>query len=412
MMVGPTHEMTTDLCLPAFEAACPKELIIRHLQGKRRYDLHGGRTVKYGSADKPQAVEGKNLAAWWGDEARYWPVQSWRNMLARLRDLRARRLQAVLTSTPAMGWLEDEFGSGRPDRRSFTISTRENEHNLAPGYIADLRRSYPPRLARSLIDGEFSVLSGAVYEEFEEQKHAVEWDYDPRFPLWVSWDFGVRAASMLFAQEVGDFGAVTRCGKKLPPRSVVVFSEIQTEELATQWQIPLVKERLVEFGRKAGLPGPAPVWQIVVDPAGNQRSQGNSTTIVEMLQAAFVDGDGRSVVRWETAVDQRNIPNRIARVSGALHPVEGEPTLYFGKGLFRPDASTREGQIAARRGVVKSVRGSTYPEKGGRRTSDRPQENEPNGYEHARDTLEYLVVRQQNDVPRRTSSVRPKLSRI
>jgi hypothetical protein len=264
LMAGPTHEMTRDLCVPAFEAACPRELIVRYVKSEKRYDLRGGRTVKHASADKPSTLEGRNLAGFWADEARYWPAESWRNLLARLRAVEARRLQGLVTTTPAMNWLADEFNASKPGRVVYRASTLENAHNLAPGYIDDLRRTYSPRLARSLIDGEFSVVSGQVYEEFDDAKHLVDWAYDPALPLWLSWDFGVRAASILFAQQVGRWPVTTRDGRTLPPGSVVIFDELQLEQKPTAHQIPDVQRRLA--GRK--------VSRIVCDPAGRQRGPG------------------------------------------------------------------------------------------------------------------------------------------
>jgi hypothetical protein len=374
LMAGPTHEMTRDLCVPAFEAACPRELIVRYVKSEKRYDLRGGRTVKHASADKPSTLEGRNLAGFWADEARYWPAESWRNLLARLRAVEARRLQGLVTTTPAMNWLADEFNAGKADREVYRASTLENAHNLAPGYIEDLRRSYSPRLAKSLIDGEFSVVSGQVYEEFDESKHLVDWRYDPSLPLWLSWDFGVRASSILFAQQVGPFGADTLDGRRLPPHSVVIFDELQLEQKPTAHQIPDVQRRLA--GRK--------VSRIVCDPAGRQRDQASGMPSIRLLEEAFGQtGPLGRMVSWNTAVEDRHIPNRIARVGGALSPVSGEPTLYL-------DRSLRDGH---RRGVVKALRGSVYPERGGKRLDDRPKEDE---LEHARDTLEYLVVGVQN----------------
>ena len=380
MMVGPTHEMTLDLCVPAFEAACPPELVVGHRKSEKKFELRGGRTVKYGSADKPRSLEGRNIAAFWCDEARYFPSESWRNVIARLRDKSARRLQGVVTSTPAMNWLEEEFNRGVAERVRYRISTTENAHNLAPGYIDDLRRRYSPRLAKSLIDGDFSVVAGQVYEDFDETRHVVDWDYDPRFPLWLSWDFGIRASSVLFAQVVGDFGAVDRKGRRIPPRSVVVFDEVQLEQKPTAHQVDPVKKRLA--GR--------PVARIVCDPAGKQRSQDTGLQSTAILREKF-----GPIVRWEEEFVDRHIPNRIERVCGALNPVEGEPTLYVARSMLSPDDP-----VAARRGLVKSLRGSVYPEKDGRVTSDLPKVDE---FEHARDTLEYLVVHAQNQTGRRPS---------
>lgn len=378
LIVAPTWRMLERLSLEAFHTVCPSVLIRAEHKSERRIDCINGARVYFGSADNPGSLEGMNLAWFWIDEARLVSVEAWRVLLGRLREKRARLLQGFVTTTPAMGWLADEFGGGRADRAVFRCSTLENARNLAPGFIDDLRRSYSARLARSLIDGEFSAISGQVYEEFDAAKHLVEWRYRPDLPLWLSWDFGVRAASILVAQWTGDFATRDAAGREIPPRSIVVFDELQPEQVATAHQIPRVRALL-----KASCGGAAP-WAVVCDPAGNQRDQATGMPSVALLRAEFGD-----IVRWATAVDDRHIPNRIARVCGALAPVEGPPRLYFARGLTQHAQGTPE----ARRGVIAMLRGSTYPEKAGRVSSDHPADGE---YEHARDTLDYLVVGAQN----------------
>lgn len=386
MLVSPTFSMLWRTLIPAWERACPEQLR-KHIKKERRYVLWHGGSVWYGTAEVPESLEGTNLAWYWGDEARYWPVQSHRNMLSRLRLKSARRPQAFYTTTPAMGWLSDEFNSDRPGRAAYRISTRENAANLADDYIENLERTLSARMARSIIDGEFSVIDGQVYEEFDEARHVIDWQHDPRLPLWASWDFGVRQSAIIFAQPVGPFGATTRDGKRLPPHSLVVVDEIMPEQTPTARQIPLVQAALAQrFGGRA-------LDRIVCDPAGNQRSQDTGLRSVTMLQDAF-----GPIVRYETEIQERDIPTRIGRVQGALAPVEGEPTLYVARDLARQNT---------RRGVVKALRSAVYPEREGRRLSDRPREDET---EHARDVLEYLVVRWQNEskhagAPQRTRVV-------
>ena len=379
-IVAPTWQMLTRLSLDAFLRACPKQLIAEHHRTERRIELVNGSTVLFGSADRPGALEGTNLAWAWVDEGRLVSSDAWRVIVGRLREARARQLQCVVTTTPAMGWLEEEFNRGKPNRRAIHASTAENAKNLAEGTVDELRRTYSPRLAKALIDGQFAVLAGAVYEDFDETRHVVDWEYDPRHPLWLSWDFGIRASSVLFAQVVGDFGAVDRKGRRIPPRSVVVFDEVQLEQKPTAHQVDPVKKRLA--GR--------PVARIVCDPAVKQRSQDTGLQSTAILREKF-----GPIVRWEEEFVDRHIPNRIERVCGALNPVEGEPTLYVARSMLSPDDP-----VAARRGLVKSLRGSVYPEKDGRVTSDLPKVDE---FEHARDTLEYLVVHAQNQTGRRPS---------
>jgi phage terminase large subunit-like protein len=105
MLVSPTFPMLWRTLIPTWEKACPPELRPQHLKGERRYVLAHGGSVWYGTAKDPDTLEGTNLAWYAGDEARYWPRKSHQNMLARRRDARARRPQAIYSTTPGFGWL-------------------------------------------------------------------------------------------------------------------------------------------------------------------------------------------------------------------------------------------------------------------------------------------------------------------
>jgi phage terminase large subunit-like protein len=369
LMVGPTWQMTTRLTLDAFLSACPPALIREHHKSERRIELVNGSRIYFGSADKPGSLEGTNVAWAWLDEGRLVGAESWRTIIGRVRDRNARVPQAFVTTTPAMGWLS-EFFDGTDGRPAISCSTVENAHNLAPGFVEQLRRSYSPRLAKSLIDGEFSVISGQVYEEFDEARHCIPWAYDPRLRLLLFVDFGVTAPAVLFAQETGDFPYRLPDGRDLPPRSIVVFDELMADQTPTQRLVPLVQKRLA--GRR--------VDAIHCDPAGNARDQASGMPSVAMLRAAFGD-----VVRFETDAATRWIPNGIARVQGALSPVEGDPTLYVADALRNGPA----------RGIVKALRGYRYPEaKDGRPGSDHPLKDGVT--DHAMDALRYGVIGTQN----------------
>ena len=376
LMAGPTHEMTRDLCVPAFEQAMPKGMIVRYAKSEKRYDLRGGRSVKHGSADNPSSLEGRNIAGFWSDETRYWPVASWRNIVARLRERRARRLQGIVTTTPAMGWLAEEFDAQREGRTTYRASTRENAHNLAPGYIDDLARTYSPRLFKSLVEGHFSVVAGQVYEEFDDARHAVDWEYDPRLRTGLGIDFGVACPSVLVWQQTG-VDRILPGGRIMPAGSIVIFDELHPDNTPTARLVPAIAARL--GGKMLGdrYVGGRRIDVIYCDPAGNARDQASGMPSVHLLRSAFGE-----VVRYTTAPAETWIPNGVARVQGALSPADGSPPrLYVARGLLS----------GGKRGVVKSLRGYLYPEaKGNRPQSDVPIHDPV--HSHAMDALRYAVV--------------------
>jgi len=375
LMAGPTHEMTADLCIPAFEKACPKGLILDYSKSEKWYALKGGRFVKHASADKPATLEGKTIAGFWADEARYWKRKSWENLIARLRDVNAKAPQGLVTTTPAMNWLATEFDAGKKGREVYRASTIENAHNLDPEYIADLRTTYSPRLFKSLVEGFFSVVEGQVYEAFDDARHLVDWKYDPRLPVFAFQDFGVRKAAVLFAQETGNFPTHLD-GHTLPPHSLIVFDELQPEQKPTERVVPMMRAVL----KKHGIRG---IDAVYCDPAGNARDLNSGMTSVHTLQAEF----GR-VVSFQTDPRHTWIPNGVGMVESALNPLEGDPTLYLDRRLSQRTARETDNDYS--RGVYKSLRGYSYPEAKNGRTSDHPAKD--GTFDHCCDALRYGVV--------------------
>lgn len=376
MIVAPTFGMFERLMRPAWEAALPKELIVSHSSKDRCYHLRGGRRVWYGTAEVPASLEGTNLAWFWGDEARYWPKKSHENMLARLRLLKARRLQGIYTTTPAMGWLEEEFNTGRRSRYSYRASTRENAHNLAPDYIENLERSYSPRLVKSLVDGHFTVIEGQVYEVFDDERHLIDWTLNPRLPVTVWMDFGVRKSSVLFSQHT-DHVYRTPDGRELPPDTHIIFDELQPEQKPTERVIPLILDVLQRHGIRQ-------VAAVFCDPAGRARDIASGMPSVHLLEAAF----GR-IVRYQTAPEYTFIPNGVAVVEGLLSPASGAPRLYLARTLAQRTQRTKDSDYS--RGIYKTLRGLQYPQaKDGRPVSDHPLKE--GHLEHCGDALRYGCV--------------------
>jgi hypothetical protein len=381
LMAGPTHEMTRDLCVPAFEKAMPRGMIRRYAKSEKVYYLRGGRTVKQASADKPSSLEGRNIACFWSDETRYWPEESWRNTIARLRDANARRLQGIVTTTPAMNWLATEFNSGRPGRELYRASTRENERNLAPGYIEDLARTYSPRMFASLVEGHFTVVAGQVYEDFDHARHLIDWTYDPELRTGLGIDFGVACPSVIVWQQLSAPRVVG--GRILPAGSIVIFDEIHPDNTPTQRLIPAIAAKLGGRVEGSRYIGGKRIDTIYCDPAGNARDQASGMPSVHLLRAAFGEaGAFGQVVRFTTKPKWTWIPNGVALVQGMLAPADGSPPrLYVARALAK----------GPQRGVVKSFGGYLYPErKGNRPPSDVPVHDAV--HSHVMDGTRYTAV--------------------
>ena len=376
MLVAPTWGVLHKTTLRQFfdvsdpeAGACPRELVAEVNAGKRYIRLVNNARIYYGSADRPGTLEGANLAFFGLDEARLVRPAAWKVLVGRLRDARARKLQARVVSTPLASWLREEFGEGREGRSAVHGSTRENAHNLAPGFIEDLERTYSAREARVLIEGEFGLLVGAVYEEFESKTHLVDWAYKPNLATLEAWDFGYRCPAVLWAQFVPE-GDMLSNNKRAPPGGAyVVFDELIRDNLTTEVAALEAKRRGYKVDR------------IYCDPAGDGTQSAVGLTDVSVLKDTRCFG-GRPEVRWTTDPRFRHIPYGVTLVRGLLKNTKGETRLYVARSLDKPKD---------RRGIVKSLEGYAYPEaKDGRPQSDDPIKD--GVFDHANDALRYLAI--------------------
>jgi hypothetical protein len=384
MILGPTLGELYRFVRPAFLRYCPPQLIAKHLREERAYLLTTGQRVYYTTAWSANRIQGTTLGVFWGDEMRYWSHESFLAMVLRIRDVAAPHPQGILTSTPAMNWMHREFFTGLASedglRRAFRISTRDNQGNLSPLYIRNLEKTFSPKTCRSVIEGEFVLADGRVFESYDPEKHLLD-DYRPRDAwntvLWI--DFGIRQASVLFAQETPAYPVPAirgGTGIMLPPNSLIVLDELQPDNTSTERMLPMIEKIMKE--REIGY-----ISKIYCDPAGRARDEASDNTSVRVLQKAF-----GCRVDSETG-DLRHIPTGVAMVESMLQPLDGEPRLYFDRRLTRPDRKTPGNDFS--RGVIPMLQCYAYRDRReGHPTSNIPKDD--GYYEHVADALRYGVV--------------------
>jgi hypothetical protein len=380
VIVAPTYGQLSRGALRTFfdvddpdAGLCPKEWIAEVNVGKR-YFLHpnGARTY-WGSADSPRSLEGWNGAWFWMDEPGDCKLRAFQVLVGRLRDPKAKWIQGYVTGTPRPGWLWREFNSGKPGRGVVHASTRENAAHLAPGTIEELERTYSAREARVLIDGEFGLLVGAVYEEFERKTHLVEWAYRPGLRTIEFWDFGYRRPYVGWAQLVpGGTVLITAAGPLRAPvgGAWIVFDEFTDENITTE----LLAGRAKDKGYQ--------IDEIDCDPAGEGTQSASGLNDVAVLRSIHC-ANGRPDIRFTTEPRWRHIPNGVAIVRGMLKNARGEARLLVAKSLDKPTAA---------RGIVKDLEGYAYPEaKDGRPVGDDPVKD--GLHDHGCDAIRYFAVR-------------------
>ncbi|HEY7976384.1 MAG TPA: terminase large subunit [Ktedonobacterales bacterium] len=162
-LVGaPTHPMLRDAAQRMFFDLCPPALIRRHIKTEQRTVMRNGSEILWRSLDQEQRTRGLNLAWFWLDEAPFCGYEAWRLLKAALRQP-GYATAAWATGTPhgRDGYARDFELLPRAGHALYRASTRDNAHNLPPGFIEDL--GYTGAFAEQEIEGQFVAFDGLVY---------------------------------------------------------------------------------------------------------------------------------------------------------------------------------------------------------------------------------------------------------
>ncbi len=330
------------------KATLPKEYVPRVVdkQGECYLDFGDGAPVFLRSATDPGGYDGLDVGWAAGDEARHWTREAYNVFIGRVR-VPCPLPQKVFASTPAMHWLSDEFNSGKADRHLITAPTRENLKHLAPTFITDLKLSYSRRLQRAILEGEFTVLEGAVYEAFDPTPTS-PWaiDYEPAGALhrshkhFLAVDPGYRRSSWFFIAERG-------------PLDWVVYDQLQGES-RSDWSC-------VEEVNGRG----HPIDEIWTDPAANATQSALNLDTMAMLQG--VKTRNKAPIRYITG-PYRSVSFGVDKMRVLMGDPEGglPIRLRFARQLL-------EQERGKARGFIRSHASYSYGEvKEGRPLSDEP----------------------------------------
>lgn len=344
----------------------PKELwpALVDKQKECYLDFGGGTHVFLRSAKNYDGYDGLDVAWAAGDEARYWSLMAWSVLQGRVR-VPAPLNQTVLASTPAMGWLSDEFDNELPDRRLIVAPTRENIANLREGYIDDLKLSYSPRLWRALVEGEFTILEGAVYEDFDSSSRS-PWiiDYEPTVDVladqrcYLMVDPGYRRSAWAWGVQTGY-------------ASWLVYDEFAGENMTDQACV-------AEVNRRGW-----PIDEIWVDPAAKATQSYEGANTLKAMRGIRVRG--KRPFRMLKAAN-REIAFGVDKTRVLLgNGDKYQPRrLRFAKRLLDIERGKK-------RGIVKDLAAYRYPEdKDGRAISDIPLKDGVT--DHYCDAVRYFAV--------------------
>lgn len=275
-IVSPTYNLLHRVTLREFrrlvtltERRTGEAIIAYERKGERFIELVNGARIYYGSADRPQSLEGSTVAWIWGDEARYFPVETWRILNARCREPRAARRCIVLTTTPAMNWLYEEFViKATADHDDIHCSALDNPY-LPEDYVDRLRASFSTTFFEQYVLGEWRALEGVVYPQYDPVKNHRWWDIDPTMPIHIGVDFGINNPAAVFAQAHGD--------------RLYIVGEYTPKDITTPEFVLGISRWLRENGCKPG--------RVFCDPAGRARNEHSGMRNVELLEMEGFDVD-------------------------------------------------------------------------------------------------------------------------
>ena len=349
MIVAPFYNILYRVTLRAFLDICPPDLILEHNKAHRYIELKNRSRVYYGSADKPETLEGSNLSWLWGDELRYWRKESYLIALARLR-VPCAHPGAFFTTTPDMGWLYEEFSNKeRGDYYDEFFSSSEDNHHLPPEFCESLRQTYTKELYDAYVKGLWVRLSGSVFH-LTEQQHVRERLFDPELKVDIAFDPGFRKSAVLFIQKHNI------CPSHQKTECIHVLDELMINDSPTTKVADLIQMKLNANRWKVG--------KIFADPAANSTQTADGMSDVKVLR------DKGFQVSWTTDPVKRSILTGIRLIQTKL----GDESL-----LFSPSLKSSE------RGIWTSLQNSEYETRGELPVKD-------GIYDHARDALRYYLV--------------------
>src|SRR5574343_137997 len=177
LIVSHTYEQLTQNVMPKFIAVLDKCGITYTIKASEHTIQHPWGLMIFRSADRP--IVGHDCAFALVDEADLCSDDCFKDILARVRDKNAKKMQICFVGTPDKGkggWIYTNFvKTPLPGSQLIRGATKENAKNLAPGYIEALTAAYPPKLRAAYLEGEFVDFSAdAAYPSFNQEKHVKE----------------------------------------------------------------------------------------------------------------------------------------------------------------------------------------------------------------------------------------------
>lgn len=176
LMVTETVTVMRDSMYAALKDVWPEGLIQREVKHPA-WDIELPNGHVYALRTDRGALEGKTVTSTIIDEIhKVRTKRDYLNYTARASDSRAAKNITICAGLPIdNGWLREEFDrqDGDPARAAIYMRTADNIH-LPPGYAERLRSSCSRKEAKTLLDAEWHVYEGAIYDDYDSTRHLTD----------------------------------------------------------------------------------------------------------------------------------------------------------------------------------------------------------------------------------------------
>jgi len=272
------------------------ELFMPGPSGPRRVYLVGANDER-----AEEKIRGLTLIGAYCDELSTVPESFFRMLLSRL-SLEGARLLATTNPDGPMHWLNVNYllRAADLDLARFQFRLTDNPH-LPEEFVANLRREITGLWARRMIDGEWAVAEGAVYEMWEPSRHVVAPDRVPPLIrlLAVGVDYGTTAPTAGLLLGISD-----------EPRARLV--------VADEWGPPSLTDAGLSLDYRKWIAGRQPE-RVIIDPsAASFHKQLWADGVPGVILAENAVIDGIRTVASLLAVDRLVVSSACTRLLGEM----------------------------------------------------------------------------------------------
>lgn len=343
--------------LVTFRKVCPPQLIIQENKTEGWFQLYTGRdkppsTIVYGGlGDEHQieSVKGKEFGFIGIDEPAEVDINVYRMMLAQLRwilpDGTRPRYQALLTSNPEPGWVEERFrhlilqaSATRPlcsdGRATYIRALPTDNPHLAPEALAWMQ-TMPDAWRAKYLEGSWEVSEGQVYKEFDRQTHCIVMP-PPAFlqtlKLVASIDHATTGITCMAVDGIDPDGNVFALGSYYEENKLISEHVVGMKALMDRFVLACGKQALSQTAPANGMyPATAAFDYILIDPSTQAKTL-QSKDRLQSVQEEYIRHGIPTQPAWNALDAGINLMQEYLHVKpNHIHPLtqkRGSPSWF------------------------------------------------------------------------------------